>query len=166
MKDYTLYEKLQLTEIKPIDANLKVLLLNGKNIAYYIWIRKIPLVLIFVFIKNIFINYSIDTKVFIIKNAQNVIHYTVIQFRKNQYKNIFNTPALEIGPTYTQFDFRNKGLNTLIINLIIKNYSEKNLFAIVRANNEESNFVFNKFKNEQRKLTKKRIIFSFYKITG
>jgi hypothetical protein len=162
-KYYFMYENLKAIKINPLDDNLEIKLLNSLYLIYYVLSRKVPISILFIFLKNTIINWSFNIKIFVIMKNQNVIHYTVIQNRKNQYLNLSNCHALEIGPSHTIFNFRNRGLYTYMINFLIQNLEKKLLFAIVRVNNVESNQVFKKFNGTHKMIIKYRFFISFYK---
>jgi len=156
-----LYENLK--SIEQNDIDYKIILLNKLELFYYIFMGQIPYILLLVIIKNILYNFSIDTKIYVIKNNSSIVHYSVIQFRNNQYKNLFKRDSLEIGPSFTQVEYRNKKYYQSAINFLIKEYKEKNIFAIVRQDNEASISTFKKFSGKEIKLEKNKKIISYYR---
>ena len=85
--------------------------------------------MLLVFIKNIIINHSFKFNVYIIQKEREIIHYTIIQKRKNQIKVNLNNNHFEIGPSFTIPEYRNKGYYTFLINFILK--KEKKIIFIL-----------------------------------
>jgi hypothetical protein len=161
---WILYKNLKAINNFKIDNKFSIKRLNTLKFIYYLIINKLPFVLLLIFIKNIFVNKSTTFSIYIIKYNKEIVHYTILQRRNNQFKIQFEKNSIEIGPSKTKKEYRNLGLYTFLINYIIKINASNRFFSIVYSDNVQSNSVFRKFGYSRFVLRKNKNIVSHYEI--
>jgi hypothetical protein len=140
---------------------------NIKNVSFWsaqklLLKGKLPKYIYILYFKNFILNQLNNFNIIVFENGHNILHYSILQFRRNQYKEIIlEKNSIEIGPSFTYPEFRNLKIYTTVINHIIR--SHKNTFSIVRKSNLNSISVFKKFKPKIYPIYKlKKFEISFY----
>jgi hypothetical protein len=161
-QEYFAYLYLRPNEIGKIEVCGIIKKLNIFKSILLAFRKKLPRYILYIIVKNIFFNQSFFLNTIIYEVDGKIVHYSILQKRRNQYKNIFSKKNIEIGPSNTLIEFENRKIYSNIINYVLISYKSSQFFAIVRKENQNSSHIFRKFSDNIITLRRNKYILSLY----